>query len=72
MESNKTSLACLILVMISGVWSESSVPSDKRYAILDNDWLAVGFLPFLLVMKGGMEVLGLVSSNDILSPPSPH
>ncbi|PLB35899.1 Inosine/uridine-preferring nucleoside hydrolase domain-containing protein [Aspergillus candidus] len=63
MESNKTSLACLILVMISGVWSESSVPSDKRYAILDNDWLAVGFLPFLLVMKGGMEVLGLVSNT---------
>ena len=72
MQSNRTSLACLILVMILGVWSESNVPSDKRYAILDNDWLAMGYLPFLLAMKGDMQVLGLTSSNDIPSTPNPH
>ncbi|CAI7659056.1 unnamed protein product [Penicillium pancosmium] len=44
-----------------GALGATNLQSEKRYAILDNDWLAVGFLPFLLAMKGGMEILGLVS-----------
>ncbi|KAB8067625.1 Inosine/uridine-preferring nucleoside hydrolase domain-containing protein [Aspergillus leporis] len=36
---------------------------EKRYAILDNDWGAVGFLPFLIALKNDVEVLGLVSDT---------
>ncbi|KAF9895250.1 hypothetical protein FE257_000152 [Aspergillus nanangensis] len=45
------------------VLGETKSPSKERYAILDNDWLAVSFLSFLLAMKGGMEVLGLASDT---------
>ncbi|KAL4893132.1 Inosine/uridine-preferring nucleoside hydrolase domain-containing protein [Aspergillus ambiguus] len=53
----------LILATPLSALSQSSPQSEKRYAILDNDWMAVSFLPFLLAMKGGMEVLGLVSDT---------
>jgi hypothetical protein len=53
--------ALIILATAIGVLGDTDAESEKRYAILDNDWLAVSFLPFLMAMKGGMEVLGLVS-----------
>lgn len=54
-------LALIILATAISAVDENNAQSEKRYAILDNDWLAVSFLPFLMAMKGGMEVLGLVS-----------
>ncbi|CAG8086442.1 unnamed protein product [Penicillium salamii] len=56
-------LLLLTITTALEVHSQSDLQSEKRYAILDNDWLAVGFLPFLLAMKGGMEVLGLASDT---------
>lgn len=56
-------LLLLTITTALEVHSQSDLQSEKRYAILDNDWLAVGFLPFLLAMKGGMEVLGLASGR---------
>ncbi|KAF8861908.1 hypothetical protein BDZ45DRAFT_739782 [Acephala macrosclerotiorum] len=35
--------------------------TEKRYAILDNDWSTVGFIPFLLALGAGIEVLGITS-----------
>ncbi|KAA8650767.1 hypothetical protein EYZ11_010261 [Aspergillus tanneri] len=37
--------------------------AEKRYAILDNDWGAVGFLPFLMTAKSDIHVLALVSDT---------
>lgn len=37
--------------------------TEKRYAILDNDWGAVSFLPFLIALKNDVQVLGLVSGE---------
>lgn len=57
----------LILATALGALDDDNAQFEKRYAILDNDWLAVSFLPFLMAMKGGMEVLGLVSGHKFPS-----
>lgn len=54
----------LVLSTAIGTPISSNNTAKKRYAILDNDWGAVGFLPILLAMKGNMEVLGLVSGSN--------
>ncbi|TVY83690.1 Uncharacterized protein LSUE1_G003805 [Lachnellula suecica] len=36
----------------------------KRYAILDNDWSSVGFIPFLMALDAGIEILALTSSTS--------
>lgn len=41
----------------------SNTGNATRYVILDNDWDATGFLPFLLALDGGMEVLALTSNT---------
>lgn len=42
----------------------TSVHSNHtRYAILDNDWGSTAFIPFLLALAAGMEVLGLASDT---------
>ena len=33
----------------------------KRYVIMDNDWSTTGFIPFLMALDAGMEVLGLTT-----------
>ncbi|KAI5285279.1 hypothetical protein KEM54_000694, partial [Ascosphaera aggregata] len=38
---------------------------EIRYAILDNDWSgSASFTPILMTLKGGMEVLGVVSGKQ--------
>ncbi|KAH8653239.1 inosine-uridine preferring nucleoside hydrolase [Tricladium varicosporioides] len=37
--------------------------TDKRYAILDNDWSTAGFIPFLMALDAGIEVLAVTSST---------
>ncbi|KAK0509457.1 hypothetical protein JMJ35_007851 [Cladonia borealis] len=37
--------------------------NGTRYTILDNDWGSTAFIPFLLALGGGMEVLGLASDT---------
>lgn len=42
----------------------ASAPANgTRYAIMDNDWIATGFIPFLLVLDAGMEILALASDT---------
>lgn len=41
--------------------------SDKRYVILDNDWSPAGFIPFLLALDAGIEVLALTSCASFSS-----
>jgi len=33
----------------------------KRYAILDNDWSTNGFIPYLLALDAGIEILAITS-----------
>jgi hypothetical protein len=35
--------------------------TEKRYAILDNDWSPAGFIPFLMALDAGIEILGIAS-----------
>ncbi|RDW64224.1 inosine-uridine preferring nucleoside hydrolase-like protein [Coleophoma crateriformis] len=37
--------------------------SEKKYIILDNDWSSAGFIPFLIALDAGYEVLGLASDT---------
>lgn len=38
--------------------------TESRYAIMDNDWSgAASFVPLLMTLKAGVEVLGLVSGT---------
>lgn len=37
---------------------------EKRYAILDNDWSPAGFIPFLMALDAGIEVLALTSCKS--------
>ncbi|KAF6217760.1 hypothetical protein HO133_006587 [Letharia lupina] len=44
--------------------SPASLQSNlTRYAILDNDWSPTAFIPYLLALGAGMEVLGLASGT---------
>lgn len=38
--------------------------TEKRYAILDNDWSPAGFIPFLMALDAGIEVLALTSCKS--------
>ena len=35
--------------------------TEKRYVIMNNDWSTAGFIPFLMALDAGMEVLGLTT-----------
>jgi hypothetical protein len=35
--------------------------TTKRYAILDNDWSTNGFIPYLLALDAGIEILAITS-----------
>lgn len=41
--------------------SAKNISSNK--VILDNDWGTAGFIPFLMALDAGWEVLGLVSDT---------
>ena len=41
----------------------SSASNSTRYTILDNDWGSTAFIPYLLALGAGMEVLGLASDT---------
>ena len=42
----------------------TSIHSNRtRYAILDNDWGSTAFIPFLLALAAGIQVLGLASNT---------
>ena len=41
----------------------ASHQSEKHYAIMDNDWYTAGFVPYLVALDGGVEVLGLASGT---------
>ena len=46
------------------LYPAASVQSNNtRYAILDNDWGALAFIPYLLALEAVMDVLGLVSDT---------
>jgi len=57
----------LSLVSLAGSVSAAALPkrnatsTEKRYAIMDNDWSTTGFIPFLIALDGGIEVLALTS-----------
>lgn len=37
--------------------------TDRHYAIMDNDWYTVGFVPYLVALDGDVEILGLASGG---------
>ena len=62
------SIACLDAQLISRdnatiTSPASSTTNNTRYAILDNDWGSTAFIPYLLALGAGMQVLGLASDT---------
>jgi hypothetical protein len=58
----------LSLATLAGSVSAAALPKkknaasiEKPYAIMDNDWSTTGFIPFLIALDGGIEVLALTS-----------
>lgn len=48
----------------SATYPPTSLQSNTtRYAILDNDWGSTSFIPYLLALGAGLEVLGLASDT---------
>ena len=61
-----TSIFCLAnarIVSRDNATTASLQSNDTRYAILDNDWGSTAFIPYLLALGAGMEVLGLASDT---------
>jgi len=56
-------LATAITVAASPVRRNHTVHNStaKRYAILDNGWSSTGFIPFLMGLDAGIEILALTS-----------
>lgn len=56
------SLLCSSLIpFIAGGFAQPTAGADKHYAIMDNDWYTAGFVPYLIALDGGIEVLALAS-----------
>lgn len=58
----KRTLLPLLLPLALSKPVETDQP-QKRYAIMDNDWGSAGFVPFLIALDAGVEVLALVSGE---------
>ncbi|KAI9733639.1 MAG: hypothetical protein M1834_003241 [Cirrosporium novae-zelandiae] len=55
---------CLFALCALPSWVVASplkTRSEKKYVIMDNDWSSAGFIPFLMALDAGYEVLGLTS-----------
>lgn len=63
----KQALVALLLPLAWTMPAGTDQPA-KRYAIMDNDWGSAGFVPFLIALDGGMDVLALVSGEFFSSP----
>lgn len=59
----KQAISTLLIPLALSSPVEGSQP-EKRYAIMDNDWGTAGFVPFLLALDGGMDVLALLSGES--------
>jgi hypothetical protein len=56
---------CLDLPLASSIAASPLVNgTQKRYAIPDNDWESTGFIPFLIGVDAGIDILGISSSSS--------
>ncbi|KAL1869492.1 hypothetical protein Plec18167_007790 [Paecilomyces lecythidis] len=53
-----------LLPAIFTVAAISAVPVSATKVILDNDWSTAGFIPYLLALNAGWDVLGLVGDTS--------
>ena len=51
-------LACIVSATSH---SKTNSQNQTRYAILDNDWSAAGFIPYLMALDAGIEILAVTS-----------
>ncbi|PQE08362.1 inosine-uridine preferring nucleoside hydrolase protein [Rutstroemia sp. NJR-2017a WRK4] len=50
-----------LLAIPTGAYAANKSHEDVKYVIMDNDWSSTGFIPFLMALDAGWEVLGLTS-----------
>jgi hypothetical protein len=50
-----------LLAIPTGTYAANKSHEDVKYVIMDNDWSSTGFIPFLMALDAGWEVLGLTS-----------
>jgi hypothetical protein len=48
-------------IQASPLQARQNTTTEKRYVILDNDWSPAGFIPFLMALDAGIEILGIAS-----------
>lgn len=56
-------LCSSLLPFVTGSFALPKARADKHYAIMDNDWYTAGFVPYLIALDGGIEVLALASGE---------
>ncbi|XMA08545.1 hypothetical protein WAI453_001336 [Rhynchosporium graminicola] len=49
--------------LASPLHQKKTINAEKRYAIIDNDWLSAGFIPYLQALDAGIEILAITSST---------
>lgn len=59
-------LLCVLAVpaVLAAPTDPAGANTTKRYVILDNDWSTRTFIPFLLALDAGFEVLGLTTCEE--------
>ena len=59
-------LLCVLAVpaVLTAPTNPASANTTKRYVILDNDWSTTTFIPFLLALDAGFEVLALTTCEE--------
>ncbi|PQE09294.1 inosine-uridine preferring nucleoside hydrolase protein [Rutstroemia sp. NJR-2017a BVV2] len=50
-----------LLAIPTGTYAANKSHEDVKYVIMDNDWSSTGFIPFLMALDAGWEILGLTS-----------
>lgn len=56
-------LCSSLLPLVTGSVVRPQARADKHYAIMDNDWYTAGFVPYLIALDGGIELLALASGG---------
>ena len=61
-------LLCVLAVpaVLTAPTDSVGVNTTKRYVIMDNDWSTTTFIPFLLALDAGFEVLGLTTCEETI------
>ena len=75
MSTKSLSLNIILLLCTFALWPIKATPVSNvqnnatgRMAIMDNDWSSTGFIPYLMALDAGIDVLALTTCKDSRAP----